>query len=118
MRLNYDLLREILLKIEDVSDGHTCYMVDEEFSEEFFPNYKSDVVFFHVSYLRQRGFINPVLDESCVISLTPAGYDYLDAVRNDGVWKDVKQTLSTCIKPTLPIVKALAIEIAKKQLGF
>ena len=54
-----------------------------------------------------------------VMSLTSAGHDYLDAVRNDTIWGKVRARLE--LEGTaggLEIAKALAISIAMKKLGL
>lgn len=112
MRLNYDLIREILLEIEEITDGHINIFMDG-FAESVFPNENPEVIDFHISYLRQRGFINPMFDDSFFTGLTPTGYDYLDSVRDNSVWNSVKQLLKKCVNPTLDVVKTIAISVIK-----
>lgn len=114
MRLNYDLIRDILLKIEEITDGNVNIFTDG-FAESTFPNENPDIVDFHLRYLRQRGFIYPTEYDSFFIGLTPTGYDYLNSVRDCSVWNSVKQTLKKCVSPTLDVVKAIAISIIKEN---
>ncbi len=50
------------------------------------------------------------------------GHDYLDAVRDDGIWKTTKQSLTSIGGGTLAVVKDLAVAFikqkAKEQLGL
>ncbi|MGH1416462.1 MAG: DUF2513 domain-containing protein [Pelagimonas sp.] len=49
--------------------------------------------------------------------LTPAGHDYLDAIRANGIWEKTKDTITEAGGSfTLEIVKNLAIGFAKKTL--
>jgi hypothetical protein len=49
-------------------------------------------------------------------SITWAGHDYMDAVRDDEIWKSTKDTLTETGGFTLDLAKALAKGLVKKQV--
>jgi hypothetical protein len=70
----------------------------------------------HVYLLRDAGLIADVGRDT--YRLTNAGHDYLEAVRDPGVWEKTKATVSeTGGAATLEIVKALAVGFLKKKIS-
>jgi hypothetical protein len=52
------------------------------------------------------------------IELTGAGHDYLDAIRDDGIWQQTKEAVAeTGGSATLEILKSLAIGLLKKKIA-
>jgi len=51
------------------------------------------------------------------LRMTSAGHDYLDAIRNEGIWADTKKAVKEGGgSATLEIVKLIAIGFIRKQL--
>lgn len=125
MKRDLDLLRKILLAIENA---------DEFYYYNGIPHLASDIgcsnlelVSFHVSLLVDNDYIE-VLDISCcsinyddymIKRLTADGCDYLDNIRNDTIWNKTKEVISniggTC---ALDIVKSIAGKIILNQAGI
>lgn len=115
MKRDMDLIREVLLRVEDLPfDGRFHNIaVDERSDEE---------VNYHVMLLHEAGFIEAIdlttHDGICwkPKRLTYSGHEFLDAARSDTVWQKAKawtqQTTGTLtlegLKIALPqVVKAL-----------
>ena len=125
MKRDLDLLRKILLAIENA---------DEFYYYNGIPYLASDIgcsnlelVSFHVSLLVDNNYIE-VSDISCcginyddymIKRLTADGCDYLDNIRNDTIWNRTKEVISnaggTC---ALDIVKSIAGKIILNQAGI
>lgn len=125
MKRDLDLLRKILLAIENA---------DEFYYYNGIPHLASDIgcsnlelVSFHVSLLVDNDYIE-VLDISCcsinyddymIKRLTADDCDYLDNIRNDTIWNKTKEVISniggTC---ALDIVKSIAGKIILNQAGI
>lgn len=125
MKRDLDLLRKILLAIENADEF--CYY-------NGIPDLASDIgcsnlelVSFHVSLLVDNNYIE-VSDISCcginyddyvIKRLTADGCDYLDNIRNDTIWNRTKEVISnaggTC---ALDIVKSIAGKIILNQAGI
>src|SRR5208283_2520076 len=98
MKRDMDLLRELLLKIEDnpQMDGtrEFYYATPEEMGIQ---GYSKEEVAYHLRLLIQNGFIDGAVTMACpmqiVRSLTNEGHDFLDNIRNDDIWKKTKATM-------------------------
>lgn len=119
MKRNMDLIRKILLKIEDSNVG-------EPLAEIKIEGYESNEIAYNISLLKNAEFIEgeilyemgSVIPSAYVIfGMTWDGHDFLDACRNEGIWEKAKEKLRT-IGNDVPIevIKAVLIEIMKKQL--
>ncbi|WP_297968273.1 DUF2513 domain-containing protein [uncultured Anaerovibrio sp.] len=115
MKLNYELLRDLLLIIEEESDGHKAFVYGHYVNS--CPSYHPDQVEYHIKYLLDSQLIEGE-HWRYVIDITPTGRDYLNSIRNDSVWQKVK----TQIQPLGPIALDLVAEVGKsfisKQLGL
>ena len=116
MKRDMDLVREILMAVEDsgtplpvadlVSQDHGIYEV-----------------VYHVNLLDSHGLIDgpseiQVLDEGNLVrgkidGLTWDGHDYLDAIRDKKVWAKTKQVIKETIgSTTLSVIKQVAEKVA------
>ena len=110
----------MLLRIEDTD-------VSEKLTYRSFSDLCDDdeMILLHIELLMDAGFILAV-DESVsnepdytIARITFAGYDYLDAVRDNGIWSEIKQRLENVGESvSLDIVKALGAAIIKQNLGI
>lgn len=94
MKLNPDLIRLILLEIEENGKA-TGY--DKEPTIE---GYSKDEIFYHVQKMEEAGFVklrhinNKGFYKSAHIDdITYQGHQFLDLSRNNAVWKKTKDTL-------------------------
>ena len=123
MRRDMDLVRRILLETEarthpfDSGD-----LVDE--------CHGSDEVAYHVRIMKQAGLLDAILasdlslnQSATVLGLTWDGQDFLDAVRNDGVWRKIKRGLRDGVKSVgFDSIKKVAVSLGtaalEAQLGL
>lgn len=120
MKRDFDLLRNILLTIESCEDVPPKTMRIESFLNACD---NPAIISLHLELLRDAGLIearqiprNDGVKGFDVERLTFAGYEYLDAVRNARVWRNVKERLAEVGGAALEIVKAVALEEVKKEL--
>jgi hypothetical protein len=121
MKRDLDLIREILLHIEggEQYDGtrEFYYSTPEEMGlsgctpEEFV---------YHCTLLIEDGYIDgaATIVNIVVRRLTSRGHDFLDDIRDAGVWKQVKNRLGSLPGVALSIVAELAKSEIKKRLGL
>ena len=114
MKLNYDLLRSLLLHIEDVTDGHTNYTFD--YFVEQFPKESQNCLYYHLKYLGDACLIEG--NASYVIDITPYGREYLDSIRDNSIWEKTKSKFQPLGSVTLPIIIEIAKSLVLKQLGL
>lgn len=117
MKRDMELIREILVAVEADAhrDGHAIVNFD-------LPGRNQDELRYHAKLLRDAGWIRAEFffgGEFVILDLTNQGHDFLDAVRNETVWKRLKKKLGT-EGETLPleVIKLLAIQLLKELLGL
>ncbi|SIS86693.1 DUF2513 domain-containing protein [Phaeovulum vinaykumarii] len=77
----------------------------------------------------ERGHVHLMIDEGLVapvgkhgMRLTSAGHDYLDAIRNDGIWEKTKEGAAAVGGATLGMMKDIAVaylkQAAAEKLGI
>ena len=107
MKRDDDFLRELLFKIEEANNGFgyplTMGATDEELK-----------TLHHLHLLRDQGFIceqNPD-----VYRLTSPGHDYIDSIRDPGVWTKTKENIAKLGQPvTLSVIKDIATKILQGE---
>jgi len=71
---------------------------------------------YHLELAGDFGFVTAV--GRGTFRLTAQGHDYLDAIRDEGIWEKTKVVVSeTGGNATLEIMKALAIGFLKKKIS-
>lgn len=92
MKLNHDLVRLLLLEIEDKTGPYDSL----EVPEISIAGYTEDEVFYTAERLLEAGYIKAQLEPTqishsrCIYSLTWEGHKYLDIVRDKDVWKQTR----------------------------
>jgi hypothetical protein len=104
-----DLLRALLLEFEGQADWLILVRNHLNMSAE------DRVRQYHVHLLSDAGMVTAV--GSSTYRMTNAGHDYLDAIRQDGIWAKTKQAVAeTGGTATLEIMKSLAIGFLKTKI--
>ncbi|MCB1473388.1 MAG: DUF2513 domain-containing protein [Rhodobiaceae bacterium] len=119
MRRDMDLVRTILMAIEKSRD-------DEPASIRLPVRAYDDLhLSYHVRLLKEAGYIHAIENHRMdgiawtPHSLTWQGHDFLDAVRDDAIWADVKQAAITPEGDApAEILYALALERVKRKVGL
>lgn len=120
MKRDLDLLREIMLKIEESDENLDITCLTDVSS-------KYALISFHVQLLIDSDFIEatPIsimrqsFENYIITRLTSHGCDYLDSVRDEGVWSKTKSSLiQVGSSASLDIIKQLAGKIILNSLGL
>ena len=120
MKRDMDLIRRLLLLVEEKKTGFS--ISNEDRDEEI-------RVMEHMGLLFQEGLVEGsvirganALPARCSISqqgLTMEGHDFLDSIRDDKVWSNVKGKLQTVGGgATLAIIKDLSVSYLKRALDL
>ena len=140
MKRDLEMVRDILLEIENLPYGQTLKVIDTIPEER--RNYwrvlglNSDeeelkccdpVRFHHARLLWESGFVrepdiiasgrsrHEIIDELELYRLTTEGHDFLDSIRNETVWRRTKTKLAEVGgNAPLAIIKTAAHEIMKR----
>lgn len=124
MKRDLDLIRRILLMVESSNVGQKVTL--EDFRGDF--SERLSEVSAHVELLERAGYLDTLEvqpemsvvgpQEFFITKLEWAGHDYLDAIRDEGIWKKTQHKLkSVGGSASLEIVKAVAIKLVADSLG-
>lgn len=108
-----------MLDIENNLNLHeTTYSTD---IHERLKKYSHDDIYYTCQKLHEAGYLNVdfFIDGSCCIeSMTYNGHQFLDSIRDDGIWKEVKSKISKLASVSLPIIHQAASQaiITKLEL--
>ena len=97
MKLNPDLIRDILMTVEEVSDFHHEFYYDvEEDIPELLKPYSHEEIVYHVRQCDFAGLILGVKypeagDMIYIDDLSPAGHEFLANIRDDKIWNGTKE---------------------------
>ena len=101
MKIDYDLLRYILIRIENISDGKSHIRAVNLVPKEKRQNKEyMKTVSYHVCFLIDAKYItgskkywyNPYFSD-----ITPKGHEFLSAIREDSIWHEVKDKIGTSL---------------------
>lgn len=112
MRLNYDLIRSMMLDIESEADG-SGNIDPGLFAKEYYPEVDEDIILYHIQYLKKAKLIEPQTGYE-FIDLTPEGHEFLNNIRSDKIWDKVKQKAYSCASS---VSLAILAELAKKAVS-
>lgn len=127
MKRNLDVIRNIMLYCEETlkpgvilnakSMPRTLYEeIDSSMAEDEFMEHL--VLLEEGRLIEGRGIKigGGIYVEFMVLRITSNGYDFLDALRNDTVWKAVKEKFNTVGGIALSVMIEYALDYAKKNL--
>lgn len=130
MKLNNDLIRDILLTVEEFTSYdkplslYKPYEVEEN-NQPFIKNYSKEELFYHLKQCELSGLIEIMLEtgEYTTISyLTPEGHLFLENIRSDTVWnktKTIAQKLGLkSLDAIIQISSNVITQIIKQELGY
>lgn len=109
MKRDDEYLRQILLELE-ASEETEVYVA--EFIGGSLEDRRRN---YHIRLAADAGFLKEQYEDG--YRLTNAGHDYLDAIRDEGVWSRTKAAVAeTGGSATLEIIKSLAIGFLKAKI--
>jgi hypothetical protein len=118
---NMELIREVLLKVEGdpEMDGYHY----KNFDSTDFPGYTDEQVAYHVEQLVEADLLkggDGTMDRvgPPVCRLTWSGHEFLENIKDVGVWKQVKVRIAGLPGLALPIVAKIAEAEIMKRLGL
>lgn len=122
MKLNHDLVRDILLFVES---HQTSDNMDIGASRLVEVSNKYHVIFEETQYTMERieearfiKYMPDMLETYIIESITWNGYEFLDNVCDPTIWKKTKQPASKLSLVSIPIIAAIAIQHVAKTFGL
>lgn len=120
MKRDLDLIRALLFEAEKLGLDD-----DVDAREIRLPPWTTEQIIYHLRLLDQTGLVETIdtstmSGRSCILrGLLPPGHDYLDTVRNETIWIQIKNRLADQgVSATLDIAKSLGTSLIAKALGL
>lgn len=119
MKRDWDLVRQILLQVEALPS------VADSLGPEAVAGYDEQVVAYHMWLLNDAGLIEgsvkKMLSGDIVVivsNLTWEGHEFLDSIRRDNVWAQLKDK-AAALGTDLPfdVVKATAVQLLQRSIS-
>ena len=118
MQRDNDLIRELLIRIEQNPqlDGTKWVALDRSDA----PDHSIEEISYHVLLLVEAGFVRGNIGGHVpmISRLTWEGHEFLDNVKDVGVWEKTKERLHGIPGVALTVVAAIAEAEIKKKLGL
>jgi hypothetical protein len=116
MKRDWDMIRDILMAVEELQPNALLTL-------DSFPADKHSEVSYHLEILEEGGLLRGKIHKTPggsphtfhLIRLTWAGHDFLESIRSDSMWKEIKDFLdSKKIGPNVESILTTAEVLAKK----
>lgn len=121
MKRDWDLMRAVLFKVEDLPlDKHAVVRAED------FPDYPPETVVYHFDLLEQAGLVVAAIQKhqhtrgaGLVFDLTWQGHEFLDAIRRETVWQKIQGRIKQD-GATMPfeLIKATAIQLIREVMSL
>ncbi len=121
MKRDMELVRKLLLHIEEEHVYDTIASSDITIE-----GYSESQIGYHLHIMAAGGLIDakeaPAFGDDMyyleVEGITWYGHEFLDSVRDEGVWSGVKSALKPIGSASFEVIKNLAVALIAKQLGL
>ena len=123
MKRDLSLCRELLLKLEGVSDSATAaYHFPFGDDEVALEGWSADEITYNFARMLEAGFFAENSETTAeggfiFTGISWAGHDYLDAVRDPERWRKTKDGAKAVGGLTFGLAKDLALAIAKSEVS-
>ena len=116
MRLNPDCIRDILMSLEQTTDGIINFSWNwEDFqAHQEFPrmqNYTVDEISYHVQQCYHHGFFigaRMYITGFIIMDISPSAHEFLANIRSEDNWGKVKPVIEKVGSTSLPVITAVA----------
>lgn len=116
MKLDYDLIRSLLLIVEEETDGYINLSV-EYFCDKLRTRNRIQIRY-HLKYLLDSHFIEGTYTRDAIMDITPLGRNYLDHIHNDTIWNKTKKKLQPLGTVPLTVISQVAASCISSKLGL
>ncbi|PQZ91913.1 MULTISPECIES: DUF2513 domain-containing protein [Pseudomonas] len=120
MRRDMDLMRLVVLKVEEDHQGPNHLVEYEDFNHQMvIEGFTPDQVEYHLKLAMQSRLFDMPGNAGWLYifqGLTPAGHDFADSVRDEKIWKMTKEGALKAGGLTFELLGQLAKGLIKQQL--
>jgi hypothetical protein len=105
-----DMLRDLMLEIEDYEDA--IYLHDALIGSTV----EDRIKYFHLKLLVDAGYLEETGRHGGAFRMTNAGHDFVALIRSEGAWSAVKATAATIGGASVRMLGEIAYALAKEKL--
>lgn len=119
MKRNMELIRQILLKVEEIPTPSNFDLIE-------IPGHEQEEISYHVKLLGDAGLLDvydlrtlgPNGFKYAPMALTNAGHDLLDSIRSDTVWRKARSRLHKVGgSASMEVIQSLLTSIIRNMLA-
>ena len=126
MKLNPDCIRDILIYVEENTSYKRACCIEPSSCSKSFPDYSPEELLYHVDQCDMSGYFSKtshdLSNNVTIAGLSPLGHQFIDNVRSETVWNDVKQVSATVGSKSLSALSQIAsgviTSLIEHQLGL
>lgn len=125
MKLNQDCVRHLLLEVESnkkLGEPLTEYNFKDNI---IFGKYDFETIMYTLLKLKEAGYINAQFSWSSgkiiawiINDITWSGHEFLDNIRDDKTWKEVKKVASKTSSMSLTLLNKLAFQYLSQKFNL
>lgn len=121
MRRDMDLIRELMLKLEDMDcDHNSVYLFNPGDEDLAVDGFTDEEVSYHLALIAEAGLIeyrgSRVMNGFMFSRLSWSGHDFVDSVRSPEVWAKTKKGAEAAGGFTVDLLKDLAKGFIRRQI--
>ncbi|EGQ1307255.1 DUF2513 domain-containing protein [Staphylococcus pseudintermedius] len=124
MELKYELVREVLLIVQNKKNMRDYLSLEDITSEVDIEKYTKDDVEYTILKTTEANLLDSQhifgFDSSQYLigHLTFEGHEFLNSVKDKDVWEETKKRASKVESLTLPVLQQLAVSVLNQYLGI
>ncbi|MCC9021743.1 DUF2513 domain-containing protein [Bacillus nakamurai] len=124
MKLNHEVVRNVLLTVEEHIGDRQKVDVNDLAKFPLLEKYEIQDIKYTVRKLKEARFLNVLITGTKdmewieIESLTYQGHEFLDNIRESGIWSETKGLASKVGSASLTILSEVAASIVKAKLGL
>ena len=111
MKLNPDCVRDILMRIEEITDATTGFEYPDD-CDDLLKKYSDNELRYHICQCDMSGFFTSCKEDMTgtieIIDLHPKGHELIAKIRDNNNWGKVKKGLSVVRDYSLSALSAIA----------
>lgn len=127
MKLKLEIIRDVMLELEEkllLNDNLESNAVSLQELKELLPSYSKEDLAYTIIKLCEANYIEAHIEHGgnkiifCDVSdITYDGHEFINSIRDKGVWNDVKNAFNKVGVISLPIAKDIASSLLKQMLS-
>ena len=119
MKLIHDCVRDVMLYIED-NLKLDCILDISEIQNNL-TSYSIEDITYTCEKLDEAGYLETkryITGDAIILKMTYNGHQFLDTIRDDGIWKETKSKISKLASVSLPVIQQVAAQLISFKLGI